>query len=171
MGGFAATSALKRRGRGKHLLRGLRCDGSVNMAGLYSNMVYCTGTMGSLAYGRQVMRSLRWRLGGYSRRLPKIRTGLRRRLSYTSDQSVTRRKLQTPGNAEEHKRQEAPTINPIGPTNKPHRSKCSSDANACRPRRRFERSAMTGMPHLRCGRHVNVRDTAQRIPSRCHDQQ
>ena len=34
---------------------------------------------------------------------------------------VTRRKLQTPGNAEEHKRQETPTINPIGPTNKPHR--------------------------------------------------
>ena len=34
---------------------------------------------------------------------------------------VTRRKLQTPGNAEEHKRQETPTTNPIGPTNKPHR--------------------------------------------------
>ena len=34
---------------------------------------------------------------------------------------VTRRKLQTPGNAEEHKRQETPTINPIGPTDKPHR--------------------------------------------------
>ena len=29
---------------------------------------------------------------------------------------VTRRKLQTPGTAEEHKRQEAPTINPIDPT-------------------------------------------------------
>ena len=29
---------------------------------------------------------------------------------------ATRRKLQTPGNAEEHKRQETPTINPIGPT-------------------------------------------------------
>ena len=28
---------------------------------------------------------------------------------------VTRRKLQTPGNAEEHKRQEIPKINPIGP--------------------------------------------------------
>ena len=35
--------------------------------------------------------------------------------------SVTRRKLPTPGNAEEHKRQETPTINPIGPTDKPHR--------------------------------------------------
>ena len=36
---------------------------------------------------------------------------------------VTRRKLQTPGNAEEHKKkkQETPTINPIGPTDKPHR--------------------------------------------------
>ena len=34
---------------------------------------------------------------------------------------VTRRKLQTPGNAEEHKRQETPTINPVGPTDKPHR--------------------------------------------------
>ena len=34
---------------------------------------------------------------------------------------VTRRKLQTPGNAEEHKRQETPTINPIGPTEKPRR--------------------------------------------------
>ena len=35
---------------------------------------------------------------------------------------VTRRKLQTPGNAEEHKKkQETPTINPIGPTAKPHR--------------------------------------------------
>ena len=34
---------------------------------------------------------------------------------------VTRRKLQTPGNAEEHKRQETPTINYIGPTDKPHR--------------------------------------------------
>ena len=34
---------------------------------------------------------------------------------------VTRRTLQTPGTAEEHKRQETPTINPIGPTNKPHR--------------------------------------------------
>ena len=34
---------------------------------------------------------------------------------------VTRRKLQTPGNAEEYKRQETPTINPIGPTDKPHR--------------------------------------------------
>ena len=34
---------------------------------------------------------------------------------------VTRRKLQTPGNAEEHNRQETPTINPISPTNKPHR--------------------------------------------------
>ena len=34
---------------------------------------------------------------------------------------VTRRNLQTPGNAEEHKRQETPTINPIGPTDKPHR--------------------------------------------------
>ena len=34
---------------------------------------------------------------------------------------VTRRKLQTPGNAEEHKRQETPTINPMGPTDKPHR--------------------------------------------------
>ena len=34
---------------------------------------------------------------------------------------VTWRKLQTPGNAEEHKRQETPTINPIGPTDKPHR--------------------------------------------------
>ena len=34
---------------------------------------------------------------------------------------VTRRKLQTPGNAEEHKRQETPTINTIGPTDKPHR--------------------------------------------------
>ena len=33
----------------------------------------------------------------------------------------TRRKLQTPGNAEGHKRQETPTINPIGPTYKPHR--------------------------------------------------
>ena len=33
---------------------------------------------------------------------------------------VTRRKLRTPGNAEEHKRQETPTINPIGPTDKPH---------------------------------------------------
>ena len=36
-------------------------------------------------------------------------------------QSVTRGKLQAPGNAEEHKRQETPTINPIGPTDKPHR--------------------------------------------------
>ena len=35
--------------------------------------------------------------------------------------SVTRRKLQTPGIAEEHKRQETPTINPIGPTDTPHR--------------------------------------------------
>ena len=35
--------------------------------------------------------------------------------------SVTRRKLQTPGNAEEHKKQETPTVNPIGPTDKPHR--------------------------------------------------
>ena len=34
---------------------------------------------------------------------------------------VTRRKLQTPGNGEEHKRQGTPTINPIGPTNKQHR--------------------------------------------------
>ena len=34
---------------------------------------------------------------------------------------VTRRKLQTPGNAEEHKIQETSTINPIGPTDKPHR--------------------------------------------------
>ena len=34
---------------------------------------------------------------------------------------VTRRKLQTPGIAEEHKRQETPTINPIGPTDTPHR--------------------------------------------------
>ena len=36
---------------------------------------------------------------------------------------VTRRKLQTPqaGTAEEHKRQEIPTINPIGPTDTPHR--------------------------------------------------
>ena len=34
---------------------------------------------------------------------------------------VTRRKLQTRGNAEEHKKQEAPTINPIGPTDRPHR--------------------------------------------------
>ena len=34
---------------------------------------------------------------------------------------VTRRNLQTPGNAEEHKRQETPTINPIGPTDKPHK--------------------------------------------------
>ena len=39
---------------------------------------------------------------------------------------VTRRKLQTPGNAEEHNRQETPTINPTGqyptgPTDKPHR--------------------------------------------------
>ena len=32
-----------------------------------------------------------------------------------------RRKLQTPGNAVEHKKQETPTINPIGPTDKPHR--------------------------------------------------
>ena len=32
---------------------------------------------------------------------------------------VTRRKLQTPGNAEEHRRHETPTINPIGPTDKP----------------------------------------------------
>ena len=35
--------------------------------------------------------------------------------------SVTRRKLETPGNAEEHTRQETPTINPIGPTDKLHR--------------------------------------------------
>ena len=34
---------------------------------------------------------------------------------------VTRRKLQTPGHAEEHKRPETPTINPIRPTDKPHR--------------------------------------------------
>ena len=34
---------------------------------------------------------------------------------------VTRRKLQTPGNAEEHKRQETPTISPISPNDKPHR--------------------------------------------------
>ena len=34
---------------------------------------------------------------------------------------VTRRKLQTPGIAEEHKRQETPTINPIGPTDAPQR--------------------------------------------------
>ena len=34
---------------------------------------------------------------------------------------VTRRKLQTPGTAEEHKRQETPTINPIDPTDTPHR--------------------------------------------------
>ena len=33
---------------------------------------------------------------------------------------VTRRKLQTPGIAEEHKRQETPTINPIGTTDTPH---------------------------------------------------
>ena len=38
-----------------------------------------------------------------------------------SGDCVTRRKLQTPGNAEEHKRQETPTINPIGPTDTPHR--------------------------------------------------
>ena len=36
-------------------------------------------------------------------------------------EGVTRRKLQTPGNAEEHKRQETPTINPIGPADKSHR--------------------------------------------------
>ena len=35
--------------------------------------------------------------------------------------SVTRRNLQTPGNAEEHKRQETPTITPIGPADKPRR--------------------------------------------------
>ena len=34
---------------------------------------------------------------------------------------VTRRKLQTPGTAEEHKRQETPTVNPIDPTDTPHR--------------------------------------------------
>ena len=35
---------------------------------------------------------------------------------------VTRRKLQTPGTAEEHKKNPGtPTINPIGPTDKPHR--------------------------------------------------
>ena len=34
---------------------------------------------------------------------------------------TTWRKLQTPGNAEEHKKQETHTINPIGPTDKPHR--------------------------------------------------
>ena len=39
----------------------------------------------------------------------------------TGDECVTRRKLQTPDNAEEHNRQETPTINPIGPTDKPHR--------------------------------------------------
>ena len=34
---------------------------------------------------------------------------------------VARRKLQTPGIAEVHKTQETPTINPIGPTDTPHR--------------------------------------------------
>ena len=34
---------------------------------------------------------------------------------------LTRRKLQTPGTAQEHKRQETPTINPIGPTDTPRR--------------------------------------------------
>ena len=52
-------------------------------------------------------------------------TCTRRALSYMCSCiiaiGVTRRKLQTPGNAEEHKRQETPTINPIGPTDKPHR--------------------------------------------------
>ena len=41
--------------------------------------------------------------------------------SVVTSMSVTRRKLQTPGTAEEHKRQETPTINPIDPTDKPHR--------------------------------------------------
>ena len=36
-------------------------------------------------------------------------------------EGVTRRKLQTPGIPEEHKRQETRTINPIGPTDTPHR--------------------------------------------------
>ena len=49
------------------------------------------------------------------------RSGRRRYQEYWSSISVTQRKLQTPGNAEEHRRQEAPTINPIGPTDKPHR--------------------------------------------------
>ena len=41
---------------------------------------------------------------------------------------VTRRKLQTPGIAEEHKIQETPTINPIGPTDTHHRP---STAKGC----------------------------------------
>ena len=44
-----------------------------------------------------------------------------RKEAYFTVMSVTQRKLQTPGNAEEHKKQEIPTINPIGPTDKPHR--------------------------------------------------
>ena len=38
---------------------------------------------------------------------------VRRGLSMVCSACVTRRKLQTPGNAEEHKRKETPTINPI----------------------------------------------------------
>ena len=44
---------------------------------------------------------------------------------------VTQRKLQTPGNAKEHKRQETPTINPIGPTNKTHRTSTKHYRRAC----------------------------------------
>ena len=51
----------------------------------------------------------------------RLRLGESLRRSDGDDACVTRRKLQTPGNAEEHKRQETPTINPIGPTDKPHR--------------------------------------------------
>ena len=42
-------------------------------------------------------------------------------LCWLRGECVTRRQLQTPGTAEEHKRQGTPTINPIGPTDTPHR--------------------------------------------------
>ena len=54
---------------------------------------------------------------------------------------VTRRKLQTPGNAEEHKRQETPTINPIGPTDKPHRLVLHGESNTS------QASPRTPTPH------------------------
>ena len=42
---------------------------------------------------------------------------VRRGLSMVCSACVTRRKLQTPGNAEEHNRKETPTINPINRQN------------------------------------------------------
>ena len=44
---------------------------------------------------------------------------------------VTRRKLKTLGKAEEHKKQETPTIEPIGPTDKRWNVSCRLSCNTC----------------------------------------